>query len=73
MPEHPRPGDVVVSNPTATRECAISIVPETRHMTYPTHDGAVERGRELARELGVDAWLTEDHTHFMKIESCRTA
>jgi len=72
MSECPRRGDVLVSNPTATRECVISIVPRRPHLTYPTHDAAVERGRELARELGVDAWLTEDHTHFMKIEDCRT-
>ncbi len=69
----PRPGDVLVSNPIATRECVVSIVPRPPHLTYPTHDAAVARGRELARELGVDAWLTEDHTHFMKIESRRTA
>jgi hypothetical protein len=71
MPEYPQPGDVLVSNPTATRECVISIVPRPSHLTCPTHDAAVARGRELARELRVDAWLTEDHTHFMKIESCR--
>jgi hypothetical protein len=67
----PRPGDVLVSKPTARVEHEISIVPAQPHIVCPTHDAAVARARELAEALQVDAWLTEDHTHFMVITSCR--
>lgn len=71
MPTGPRHGDVLVSNPTATVEHVIGIVPNAPHESRPTHDTAVDRARELAKELGVDAWLTEDHTHFMRIATNR--
>jgi len=38
----------------------------------PTHDEAVSDGRSEADALGVDAWLTEDQTHVVKIASNRT-
>lgn len=69
----PGQGDVLVSNPTATIEHEISIVPEQPHIVCPTHDTAVAKACELAEALQVDAWLTEDHTHFMRIASCRAA
>ena len=65
-------GDVLVSHPTAVREHEISIVPNAPHATSPTHDVAVSDGRAEADALGVDAWLTEDQTHVMKIASHRT-
>jgi hypothetical protein len=65
-------GDVLVSHPTAVREHEISIVPNAPHTTSPTHDAAVSEGRSEADALGVDAWLTEDQTHVMKIASNRT-
>ncbi len=65
-------GDVLVSHPTAVREHEISIVPNAPHATSPTHDAAVSDGRSEADVLGVDAWLTEDHTHVLKIASNRT-
>ena len=68
---NPQPGDVLVSNTTATLEHGISIVPEQAHLTCPTHDAGVARGHELARDLGVDVWLTEDHCHFIKLGSYR--
>jgi len=37
----------------------------------PTHDEAVSDGRSDADVLGVDAWLTDDHTHVVKIASNR--
>jgi hypothetical protein len=40
-------------------------------MTLPTHDAAVATACELARRDHVDAWLTEDHTHYLKIASHR--
>ena len=64
-------GDVLVSHPTAVREHEIRIVPNAPHTTSPTHDAAVSDGRSEADALGVDAWLTEDQTHVVKIASNR--
>jgi hypothetical protein len=66
-----KPGDVLVSHPTAVREHEISVVPNAPHATSPTHDAAVSDGRSEADARGVDAWLTEDHTHVVKIGSHR--
>jgi hypothetical protein len=65
-------GDVLVSHPTAVREREISIVPNAPHAVTPTHDTAVSDGRAQADAMGVDAWLTEDQTHVVKIASNRT-
>ena len=65
-------GDVLVSHPTAVREHEISIVPDAPHATSSTHDAAVSGGRSEADARGVDAWLTEDQRHVMKIASNRT-
>ena len=65
-------GDVLVSHPSAVREHEIRIVPNAPHAIAPTHDAAVSDGRSEADALGVDAWLTEDHTHVVKIASNRT-
>jgi len=64
-------GDVLVSHPTAVREHEISVIPDAPHAMSPTHDQAVNAGRSEADALGVDAWLTEDHTHVVKIASNR--
>jgi hypothetical protein len=64
-------GDVLVSHPTAIREHAISVIPNPPHAMSPTHDAAVRAGCSEADALGVDAWLTEDQTHVMKIASHR--
>jgi hypothetical protein len=64
-------GDVLVTHPTAVREHEISIVPNALHAISPTHDAAVTDARSEADALGVDAWLTEDHTHVVKIASHR--
>ena len=64
-------GDVLVSHPTAVREHEISIVPNAPHTMSPSHDAAVGDGRSEAEALGVDAWLTEDQTHVVKIASHR--
>ena len=64
-------GDVLVSHPTAVREHEISIVPNPPHATASTHDAAVSDGCTEAEALGVDAWLTEDQTHVMKIAAHR--
>lgn len=67
----PRDGDILVSNPTATVEHEISVVPAHPDVVCPNHDSAVRKAREMASERQVDAWLTEDHTHFMKIADHR--
>ena len=64
-------GDVLVSHPTAVREHEISLVPNAPHAISPTHDAAVRDGRSEADARGVDAWLTEDQTHVVKIASHR--
>jgi len=66
-----KPGDVLVSHPTAVREYEISIIPNAPHEMPPTHDAAIREGRSEADAMGVDAWLTEDHTHVVKIASNR--
>ena len=67
-----QPGDVLVSHSTAVREHEISIVPNVPHANAPTHDAAVGDARAEADAAGVDAWLTEDQTHVVKIASNRT-
>ena len=67
-----QPGDVLVSHSTAVREHAISIVPNAPHSMSPTHDVAVSAAQQEAEATGVDAWLTEDHTHVVKLASNRT-
>lgn len=71
-PQRPQDGDVLVSNPTATVEHEICIVPRPPHITCPSHDRAVAQGRQLAEQLKVDAWLTEDNRHFLRIGTYRT-
>lgn len=65
-------GDVLVSHPAAVREHEISVVPDAPHAICPTHDAAVSDGLLEADAMAVDAWLTEDHTHVVKIATNRT-
>jgi hypothetical protein len=67
-----RAGDVLVSRATAVSEYEISIVPDAPHTMSPTHDAALVDGRAEAEALHVDAWLSEDQTHVVKIASHRT-
>src|SRR4051812_20615823 len=64
-------GDVLVSRSTAVREHEIRIVPNAPHAVAPTHDAAVADGRAMAHTLGVDAWLSEDQTHVVRIAAHR--
>jgi hypothetical protein len=64
-------GDVLVSHRSAVREHEISIVPHAPHATSPSHDTAVSDGGAEAEARGVDAWLTEDQTHVVKLASHR--
>lgn len=65
-------GDILVSHSSAMREHEISVVPNHPHAVSPTHDAGVNDGRSEAAAIGVDAWLTEDQTHVVKIASHRT-
>jgi hypothetical protein len=69
----PRIGDVLVSSPTATLEYYVRVVPGPQERICPNHSAAVALARELAKERRVDAWLSEDHIHFLRIASHREA
>ena len=69
----PKHGDVLVSNPTATVEYDVIIVGGEVDTTGAHYTAAVARASTLAAERRVDAWLTEDHIHFLQIASWREA
>ncbi|HEV8346324.1 MAG TPA: hypothetical protein VGQ16_07110 [Vicinamibacterales bacterium] len=71
-PRMPETGDVVVSNPSATVDYDVIVVPH-HAVLCARHDVAVAKGQELAERLGVDLWLTQDHTHFLRLASYRHA
>ena len=63
-----KPGDVLVSRPTARADVyEVSVVPAASHASLGRYENGMEAGRQLARSLGVDGWFTCDHTHFMPI------
>jgi len=66
----PQPGDVLVANLLATTDYDVSIVPGPFFLCG-THHVATAKARDLAQQLRVDAWLTEDRTHFMRLASHR--
>jgi hypothetical protein len=67
----PQDGDILVSKPTASVEHQICIIPRPPHITCANHDRAVARGHQLAEQLNVDLWLTEDNRHFMRLATYR--
>jgi hypothetical protein len=68
----PQSGDVLASRPTARADVyAIGVVPTPAKIVAMRYDDAMERVRELARELAVDGY-TCDHTHFAQIASHRS-
>jgi hypothetical protein len=71
-PRMPETGDVVVSNPSATVDYDVIVMPH-RAVLCARHDVAVAKGRELAERLHVDLWLTQDQTHFLRLASYRHA
>ena len=69
-PDGPRlqRGDVLVSRPTARADVyETSVVPAAAHITDNSYEKAKNSGRQLARELMVDAWFTCDHTHAVRL------
>ena len=67
----PQPTDILVSIRSATTDHEVSVVPADATLVFSNYNAAVAKAHELAREGHVDLWLTEDHTHFMKLGSYR--
>jgi hypothetical protein len=69
----PEDGDVLISQPTARVAYEIAVVPDPPHIVGVNRDRAVAEGVRFAEQLEVDAWLTEDHCHFVRIGTYRRA
>ena len=69
----PKPGDILVSNQTATVHYEVDIVGSPIASATAHYTAAVSLARTLAAAHRVDAWLTEDHIHFLQIAFCREA
>ena len=70
----PSDGDVLASRRTARTDFyTISIVPGTGHLRAGRYSEAIGTVQELAERLGVDGWLTYDHTHFARVAMHRTS
>jgi hypothetical protein len=68
----PRAGDVLASGRTARADIhTISIVPADARTIVARYSEAIEKVRELARELRVDGWYTSDHTHYVRVATYR--
>jgi hypothetical protein len=68
---YPRHGDVLISRLSARVEYQVAIVPAYTGLLCPNEASAVAAGVQLARQHQVDAWLTQDCRHFLKIVSRR--
>ncbi len=71
---HPTPklGDVVVSERSARADVYdISILPGNSDQVARRRGDAIERVRQLARQLRVDAWYTCDQTHYVHLAAHR--
>ena len=71
QPSAPIPGDVLVAKRSASTTYDISTVPGPLQIAEHSYASAVERATQIARRQAVDAWYTEDHTHFGRIASHR--
>jgi hypothetical protein len=60
-------GDVLVSKLSARVEHRVDLVPAQPGPVCPNEASAVAEATRLAREHHVDAWLTQDHRHYLKI------
>ncbi len=67
----PCDGDVLVSHPMARIECEVAVLPRPAHAMYERQDAALANATVLAQALGVDAWLTHDRRHFLRVASFR--
>ncbi len=69
---HPQGGDVLVTKRTATVEHDVSVLPGRPYESSLCYANALAAAKGLAEQIHVDAWFTEDHTHFLRIASFRT-
>ena len=67
----PRDGDILVSKQPARIEHEVRILPSTDAGLFQHETDARAWARAAAAERHVDAWLTEDLCHFLKIASHR--
>jgi hypothetical protein len=68
----PEPGDLLVSRGTATREYLVTIIPTSDCVLRGIANSAVTAGLDLAQQLGVDLWLTDDHIYFLRLAAFRS-
>ena len=69
----PQQGDVLASRPTARADSfEISVVPAPTHAVATRYDEAITSIRDFARQHGVDAWYTCNHTHFLRVAHHRS-
>jgi hypothetical protein len=66
----PRLEDVVVSKCPANTTYEVGVL-GAAGVVYCNRDSAVAEADQLAKGNHVDAWLTEDHVHFLRIKSYR--
>jgi hypothetical protein len=68
----PQAGDVVASKRSARADIfTISVVAGADDRRAKRYQEAIDRVRELARELRVDGWFTCDHTHYAHVAHFR--
>lgn len=68
----PRSGDVLASERSARADVyEISVVPAAAHMVARRYPEAIEKVRELARQLGMNGWYTGDQTHYAQVAKYR--
>ena len=68
----PKTGDIVVSKRSARADLYdISILPGTGDQVSRRRGDAIERVRQLAHQLRVDAWYTCDQTHYVQLAADR--
>jgi hypothetical protein len=63
----PTSGDVLISKLSARVEHQVAIVPAQTGPVCPNETLAIAAATQLALERQVDAWLTQDHTHYVRI------
>jgi hypothetical protein len=69
----PQRGDVLASRPSARADSfAISVIPAPTHAVARRYDEAISSICEFARQHGVDAWYTCNHTHFLRVAHHRS-
>ncbi|HTV03223.1 MAG TPA: hypothetical protein VMF13_21925 [Luteitalea sp.] len=63
----PQLGDILVTRVGATCYYAVAVVPRDPHLTRARYVEATNSARDLARNRGVAAWVSEDLVHFLPL------